>query len=358
MSELIHILKNTRQHLMTGVSHMIPFVVSGGILLAASVMISGKGAVPDHGVLKDLFTIGGAGLALMIPILAAYIGYSIADRSALAPAAIGAWVAQNFHAGFFGAIIAGLLGGIVVYYLKKIPVAKVLRSVMPILIIPVFGTLITAGAMQWVLAEPIGAMTVSLTHWLQGMQGGSIVILAIIMGCMTAFDMGGPINKVAYSFMVLCVGQQITNVVAINAAAIAIPPLACGFASLASKKLFTKEEHEAGKAAIIMGCVGITEGAIPFAAADPLRVIPANMIGAAVGAVAVALSGVGSYAAWGGFIVLPVVEGRIAYILSTLFGAVVAAALIILLKHIIPQKNLKQETNASDDDLDLEIEIG
>lgn len=159
MNELVQILKNTRQHLMTGVSHMIPFVVSGGILLAVSVMLYGKGAVPDAVAdpnLKKLFDIGVAGLTLMVPFLAAYIGYSIAERSALAPCAIGAWVGNSFGAGFFGALIAGIIGGIVVHYLKKIPVHKVLRSVMPIFIIPIVGTLITAGIMMWGLGEPVG----------------------------------------------------------------------------------------------------------------------------------------------------------------------------------------------------------
>ena len=173
MNELVQILKNTRQHLMTGVSHMIPFVVSGGILLAVSVMLYGKGAVPDAATdpnLKKLFDIGVAGLTLMVPFLAAYIGYSISDRAALAPCAIGAWVGNSFGAGFFGALIAGMIGGLVVYYLKKIPVHKVLRSVMPIFIIPIVGTFITAGIMMWGLGEPVGALTANLTGWLQQVQ--------------------------------------------------------------------------------------------------------------------------------------------------------------------------------------------
>ncbi|MGE9074846.1 PTS fructose-like transporter subunit EIIC, partial [Escherichia coli] len=163
-------------------------------------------------------------LTLMVPFLAAYIGYSIAERSALAPCAIGAWVGNSFGAGFFGALIAGIIGGIVVHYLKKIPVHKVLRSVMPIFIIPIVGTLITAGVMMWGLGEPVGALTNSLTQWLQGMQQGSIVMLAVIMGLMLA--------------------------------------------TLIGRKNFSAEERETGKAALVMGCVGVTEGAIPFAAAD------------------------------------------------------------------------------------------
>lgn len=251
MNELVQILKNTRQHLMTGVSHMIPFVVSGGILLAVSVMLYGKGAVPDAASdpnLKKLFDIGVAGLTLMVPFLAAYIGYSISDRAALAPCAIGAWVGNSFGAGFFGALIAGMIGGLVVYYLKKIPVHKVLRSVMPIFIIPIVGTFITAGIMMWGLGEPVGALTANLTGWLQGMREGSIVVLAIIMGLMLAFDMGGPVNKVAYAFMLICVSQGVYSVVAIAAVGIAVPPLGMGLATLIGRKYFTAEERETGKA--------------------------------------------------------------------------------------------------------------
>lgn len=333
MNELVQILKNTRQHLMTGVSHMIPFVVSGGILLAVSVMLYGKGAVPDAVAdpnLKKLFDIGVAGLTLMVPFLAAYIGYSIAERSALAPCAIGAWVGNSFGAGFFGALIAGIIGGIVVHYLKKIPVHKVLRSVMPIFIIPIVGTLITAGIMMWGLGEPVGALTNSLTQWLQGMQQGSIVMLAVIMGLMLAFDMGGPVNKVAYAFMLICVAQGVYTVVAIAAVGICIPPLG-------------------------MGCVGVTEGAIPFAAADPLRVIPSIMVGSVCGAVTAALVGAQCYAGWGGLIVLPVVEGKLGYIAAVAVGAVVTAVCVNVLKSLARKKG--SSTDEKEDDLDLDFEI-
>lgn len=314
MNELVQILKNTRQHLMTGVSHMIPFVVSGGILLAVSVMLYGKGAVPDAVAdpnLKKLFDIGVAGLTLMVPFLAAYIGYSIAERSALAPCAIGAWVGNSFGAGFFGALIAGIIGGIVVHYLKKIPVHKVLRSVMPIFIIPIVGTLITAGIMMWGLGEPVGALTNSLTQWLQGMQQGSIVMLAVIMGLMLA--------------------------------------------TLIGRKNFSAEERETGKAALVMGCVGVTEGAIPFAAADPLRVIPSIMVGSVCGAVTAALVGAQCYAGWGGLIVLPVVEGKLGYIAAVAVGAVVTAVCVNVLKSLARKNG--SSTDEKEDDLDLDFEI-
>ncbi|EFH5722310.1 TPA: PTS fructose-like transporter subunit EIIC [Escherichia coli] len=291
MNELVQILKNTRQHLMTGVSHMIPFVVSGGILLAVSVMLYGKGAVPDAVAdpnLKKLFDIGVAGLTLMVPFLAAYIGYSIAERSALAPCAIGAWVGNSFGAGFFGALIAGIIGG----------------------------TLITAGIMMWGLGEPVGALTNSLTQWLQGMQQGSIVMLAVIMGLMLAFDMGGPVNKVAYAFMLICVAQGVYTVVAIAAVGICIPPLGMGLATLIGRKNFSAEERETGKAALV---------------------------------------GAQCYAGWGGLIVLPVVEGKLGYIAAVAVGAVVTAVCVNVLKSLARKNG--SSTDEKEDDLDLDFEI-
>ncbi len=356
MDDLLIILKGTRKHLMTGVSYMIPFVVAGGILLALAVMLSGKGAVPDTKFLKDLFDIGVVGFTLMVPILAAYVAFSIADRPALAPAAIGAMVGNNLGAGFLGAIIAGLIAGIVVFYMKKIPVPKVFRSVMPIVVIPVIGTFIVAGLMMWVIGAPISAMTSWLTEWLKGFQSGSIVILATIMGLMIAFDMGGPVNKVAYAFVVLCVGEGLYNIAGISSVAVAVPPIGMGIAALiGGSKLYGPSEKEAGKAAILMGCVGITEGAIPFAAADPLRVIPSIMIGTAIGGVTAAILGVKSYAAWAGLIVLPVVDGRFGFLIALAVGGVSTALIVNLLKTVTARK---EPDLALEDDLSLDIQIG
>ncbi|MCY9874815.1 PTS fructose transporter subunit EIIC [Vibrio barjaei] len=357
MNDLISILKNTRQHLMTGVSHMIPFVVAGGILLAASVMLYGEGAVPEEGTwLHDLFFIGVAGFQLMVPILAAYIGYSIADRSALAPSAIAAFIGANmYNTGFFGAIFAGLLGGIVVFYLKKIKVPAFARSIMPIFVIPIIGTFITAGAIVWGIGEPIGAATEALTGFLKGMQDSSIVVLAIIMGLMIAFDMGGPVNKVAYAFVILCVGEGIYNVAGISAVAVATPSVGMGLATFLNKKLYAADEQEAGRASILMGTMGITEGAIPFAAADPLRVLPSIMIGTAVGAVTAAILGVECFAAWGGLIVLPVVDGRFGFLIALGVGSLVTALLVNFLK---ARRKVEQPKKEESDDLDLDISIG
>lgn len=356
MNDLINILKNTRQHLMTGVSHMIPFVVAGGILLAASVMLNGEGAVPKDGTaLNDLFFIGVAGFTLMVPILAAYIGYSIADRAALAPCGIAAFIGANmYNTGFFGAIFAGLLGGIIVFYLKKIKVPAFARSVMPIFVIPIIGTFITAGAIVWGIGEPIGAATAGLTEFLKGMQDSSIVVLAIIMGCMIAFDMGGPVNKVAYAFVILCVGEGLYDVAGISSVAVAVPSVGMGLATFLSKKLYDASEKEAGRASLLMGTMGITEGAIPFAASDPLRVIPSVMFGTVVGSVTAAVLGVKSYAAWGGLIVLPVIDGRLSFIFALFIGGLATALMVNLLKSRRPQKVEAKEQ----DDLEIDFEIG
>ncbi|MCT4605455.1 MAG: PTS fructose transporter subunit EIIC [Marinisporobacter sp.] len=358
MNDLKAILKNTRQHLMTGVSYMIPFVVAGGILLALSVVLYGQGAVPEEGTwLHELFFIGVRGFQLMIPILAGFIAFSIAERPAIAPAAIAAYVGNEMGAGFFGAVIAGLLGGIIVYYLKKIKVPAVFRSVMPIFVIPIIGTFITAGLMQWVIGAPIATITKTLTAWLQGMQSGSIVILAIIMGLMNAFDMGGPVNKVAYAFTIMAVSEGLYKIAAINAVGVCAPPIGMGIATFLAPKKYTESEKEAGRASILMGLVGITEGAIPFAAADPLRVIPSLMIGAAAGCASAALLGAENMVAWGGLIVLPAVTGKIQYIISIIIGSAVTALLVNLLKKPVQEKvENHSEADSIGDELELEFE--
>lgn len=353
MNDLIKIFKDIRQHLMTGVSHMIPFVIAGGILLSLSVVLGGKGSVPENPFLKDIFDIGVAGFELMVPMLAAYIGYSIAGRSALAPSAIAGLVGSKIGAGFLGALFAGIIGGILVFYLKKIKVPDVFRSIMPIFVIPLIGTFITGGIMMWLIGRPIADLTVLLTEWLQNMSGTNTVFLAVILGMMIAFDMGGPVNKVAFSFMILSVSEQIYTIPAMIGVAICVPPIGLGISTLISPKKYSDEEKETGKAAILMGLVGVTEGAIPFAAANPLRVIPALMIGAASGSVTAGLLGAKLSSSWGGLIVIPTVENKLAYIIAVLVGSGVTAALAILLK----KAESAEEIENDNDDLELEIEF-
>ncbi|HCX65380.1 MAG TPA: PTS fructose-like transporter subunit EIIC, partial [Eubacteriaceae bacterium] len=272
------LLKDLRKHLMTGVSYMIPFVVAGGVLLAVAVMLSGQASVPETGFLKAMSDIGIAGLTLFVPILGGFIAFSMVDRPGIAPGMIAAYLANNMNGGFLGGMIGGIIAGIVVFYLKKIKVPAIMKSVMPIFIIPLIGTLISGLLIIYVIGQPIAGLMSSLEVWLSGMQGASKVVLGLILGCMIAFDMGGPVNKTAYAFGVGMVATQ-PELMAAIAVPICTPPIGLGIATFLSPKKYTVEEREAGKAAIIMGSIGITEGAIPFAAADPIKVIPTIMAG-------------------------------------------------------------------------------
>ncbi|MDK2878737.1 MAG: fructose-like system or or component [Thermoanaerobacteraceae bacterium] len=343
MGELVDLLKKTRQHLMTGVSYMIPFVVAGGILIALSVAISGKPSVPESGFLKDTFNIGVGGFSLMVPILAGYIAFSMADRPGIAPGAIGGYLANQIGAGFLGGLIAGLVAGIVVFYLKKIQVPKNLKPVMPIFVFPIFGTLIVGGLMVWVIGAPIAGIMAGLTEWLKGLGLGNKVLLGLILGAMIAFDMGGPVNKVAYTFAVGLIKEGIITVMGPVGVAICTPPLGMAVATWLAPKKYTIEERENGKAALIMGLIGITEGAIPFAAMDPIKVIPSLMVGSAAGAITAMLLNVGNNAPWGGWIVLPVVKNIPGYIISTLVGIAITAFMVNALKKPIEQKNEDEE---------------
>ncbi|MEH7304574.1 PTS fructose transporter subunit EIIC [Neobacillus drentensis] len=356
MSEFVDLMKRTREHLMSGVSYMIPFVVAGGILLALSVLLSGQPAAPDSYILGGIFKIGAAGFTLLIPILAGFIAFSMADRPGIAPGAIGGLIASQVGAGFLGGLIAGLVAGIVVFYLKKIPVPTTVRSVMPIFVIPITGTLIVGGLMLFVIGSPIATVMTLFTDWLTAMSGGSKIFLGIILGIMIAFDMGGPINKVAFTFAVGLVGSGVYNVMGAVGVAIMVPPVGMGLATLVAPKKYTYEERENGRAALLMGTIGITEGAIPFAAMDPLRVIPSLMTGSAAGAVTAMLLGVGNHAPWGGWIVLPVVDNIIGYVIATLVGVVITAVMVNALKKQVVEKVEKVETE-DDDFLAMEIEM-
>ena len=355
MNDLKKIFKDIRQHLMTGVSYMIPFVIAGGILLSLSVALNGKGSVPESGMLKDLFDIGAAGLELMVPILAAYIGFSIAERSGLAPAGIAGFVGYKIGAGFLGALFAGIIGGIIVHYLKKIKVPSVFRSIMPIFVIPIIGTLLNAGLMMWVIGKPIAGLTIALTAWLQSMSGANIVVLGIILGMMAAFDMGGPVNKVAFSFMILSVSEGIYTIPAMIGVALCTPPLGMGLSTLLFPKKYNEEEKETGRAALMMGIVSISEGAIPFAAASPLRVIPCLMLGSASGAVVAGLLGAQLRSAWGGLIVLPTVDNKIAYIIAIIVGSIVTAVSAALLKRTAGEKEVSSDDDLSGLDIDIQF---
>ncbi|MCL4116379.1 UNVERIFIED_CONTAM: hypothetical protein GTU68_049407 [Idotea baltica] len=311
---------------------MIPFVVAGGVLLSLSVMMSGHGAVPESGVLADIAQMGIAGLTLFTAVLGGYIAYSMADKPGLAPGMIGSWVAVNqYNTGFLGAIVVGFFAGFVVNLLKKIKLPDSMISLSSIFIYPLVGTFITCGAVMWVIGSPIAYVMLEMNQMLTGMAGSGKVVLGSILGAMTAFDMGGPINKVATLFAQTQVNTQPWLMGGVGIA-ICTPPLGMALATFISPKKFKRDEREAGKAAGIMGMIGISEGAIPFAAADPARVLPAVVAGGIVGNVVGFMFHVINHAPWGGWIVLPVVDGKIGYIVGTLAGALTTAFIVILLK--------------------------
>lgn len=346
LSESVEAIKAQRKseasgaykHLMTGVSFMIPFVTAGGILIALS-FVFGIEAFKEEGTLAAaLMQIGGgSAFALMVPILAGYIAYSIADRPGIVPGMVGGMLAGAIGSGFLGGIIAGFLAGYTVDALKKaIKLPKSLAGLMPVLILPVLSTLVVGLMMIYVIGKPIAAVNSGLNGWLQAMSGANSVLLGLILGLMMAFDMGGPVNKAAYTFGVgtLAAGQPSMVMAAVMAAGM-VPPLGLALATLLAKNKFSTEEKEAGKAAWALGISFITEGAIPFAAADPARVIPAIMAGSAVAGALSMLFGCGLAVPHGGVFVLFIpnaVTNLLMYIAAIAAGMVVSGGLITVLK--------------------------
>lgn len=329
-------LKNVRQYLMTGVSHMIPLVVVGGIFIAFAIALSGikegAGAVVENPLLKNILDTGVAAFGLMVPILAGYIAYAIADRPGLAPGLIGGVLATNLNAGFLGGIIAGFLAGYVARWIKNWKVPRNLKPLMPIFVIPILTTIVVGGLMIYVLGGPIESLMVSMTNGLESIGTTNMVVLALVLGAMIAFDMGGPVNKVAFMFGAAMISEGLYTVMGPVAVAICIPPLGMGVATLLAPKKYNSAEKDAGKGALAMGLIGITEGAIPFAAGDPLRVIPSIMVGSSIGAAIAAIGKVGDHAPHGGPIVLPVVDNRIMFIVAVLVGITVTALMVNFLK--------------------------
>ena len=340
-----------RTHFMNGVSFMLPVVVIGGIFLAAALATGSpgeNGMVVDNPFMKNILSIGEAGFAMMIPVLAGYIAYSIAGKPGLAPGIVTGFIANNpigadgVSSGFLGAMILGVLSGYIVNWVKKWKVPKMLRTVMPILVIPVVSTFVVGIGYIYLLAGPISSLMTGLTDVLIDMNGTNIVFLAIIIGLMTAFDMGGPVNKTVSLFSFGLMAQGIYTIQGAHAIAICIPPLGLALATFLSRSKYTLEEQEAGKAAGFMGLIGITEGAIPFAASDPGRVIPSIMVGSAVGSVIGMLAGVANYAPHGGPIVLPVIDHKLWYVIAIIVGSLVTALMMNLLKPKLKvEKNTK-----------------
>ncbi|MDQ0918808.1 PTS fructose transporter subunit IIC [Paenibacillus sp. V4I5] len=325
------------KHLMTGVSNMLPLVVAGGLLIALS-FIFGIEAFKEQGTfaaaLMDIG--GGAAFALMVPILAGFIAFSIAEKPGLAPGLVGGMLASKMGAGFLGGIIAGFLAGYVAKLLKDyIKMPKNFEGLKPILIIPLLATGITGLLMIYVIGEPVKAIMDGLTVWLKSLGSTNAVLLGLLLGAMMAFDMGGPVNKAAYTFAVGLLASSVYGPMAAVMAAGMTPPLGLWLATILAPKKFTKEERDAGKAASVLGISFITEGAIPFAAGDPFRVIPSIMVGSALTGALSMLFGATLRAPHGGIFVLPIPNavGQLAmYALAIVAGTLVTAIMLNILK--------------------------
>ncbi|MGW0862069.1 fructose-specific PTS transporter subunit EIIC [Streptomyces sp. NPDC002611] len=332
--------------LMNGVSYMIPFVVVGGLLIAISLSLGGHAdpsgglVIPKDSFWMDVNNIGVIGFTLMVPILSGYIAYAIGDRPALVPGMIGGWIANTGElydskagAGFIGAIVTGFLAGYLVVWIKKVKVPKFAQPIMPIIVIPIVATTALGLFFIYVIGKPISWVFEHLTDWLGGMTGTSAILLGAILGLMIAFDMGGPVNKTAFLFGAGLIATGNQTVMGMCAAAIPVMPLGQGLATLIRKRLYTEQERETGLASLFMGCFGISEGAIPFAAARPAQVIPANMLGGAVAGAIAGVAGVEDAVPHGGPIVavLGAVSGVPMFFVAVVIGSVVTALTTVVL---------------------------
>lgn len=352
-----HIGQKLKRALLTGVSYMIPFVAGGGLLIALGFLLGGYditevadtvvvennfGNLPEGGLAiylgAVLFKIGALSMGFLVPALAGYIAYAIADRPGIAPGFVAGAVSGFMGAGFLGGIVGGLLAGYMAHLIGTWQVPRWLRGLMPVVIIPLLASIFASGLMFLVLGGPIAGLTTALNSWLSGMTGASAVVLGIILGLMMCFDLGGPVNKVAYAFAVagLSAGSATNQapwaIMATVMAAGMVPPLAMALATVLDKKLFSLAERENGKAAWLLGASFISEGAIPFAAADPLRVIPASMVGGALtGALTMAFN-VTSQAPHGGIFVFFAIGNLLMFVVSIIAGTIVSALAVVALK--------------------------
>ncbi|WP_069886600.1 PTS fructose transporter subunit IIABC [Streptomyces luteocolor] len=336
-----------RKWMMSGVSYMVPFVAAGGLLIALGFAIGGwkidkAPSVAEHFVWTDhtswaalLFQIGGLAFAFLVPVLAGYIAYGMADRPGLVPGFVGGSVAVTIDAGFLGGLAAGLIAGAVVMGIQRVRIPAVLRGIMPVVVIPLISSAVVGFLMFLVVGKPIASLQSALTDWLEGLSGANAIILGVILGLMMCFDLGGPLNKVAYAFAVGGLAHPTDGSLKVMAAAMAagmVPPLAMALATTVRGRLFTRTERENGKAAWFLGASFITEGAIPFAAADPLRVIPASMAGGAVtGALSMAF-GCTLRAPHGGVFVVPLIGSPLLYLVAIAAGVCVSTLVVVLLK--------------------------
>ncbi|MFD9494234.1 fructose-specific PTS transporter subunit EIIC [Streptomyces sp. NPDC060005] len=338
-----------RTWLMSGVSYMVPFVAAGGLLIALGFAIGGwqvnkAPSVMDHFVWTQadswgalLFQIGGVAFNFLIPVLAGYIAYGMADRPGLVPGFVGGSIALTINAGFLGGLAAGLIAGGVVMAIQKVRIPAAVRGIMPVVVIPLISSAVVGFLMFVVIGKPIASAQKGMTDWLNGLTGANAVLLGALLGLMMCFDLGGPVNKVAYTFATAGIavanpGDSAMKIMAAVMAAGMVPPLAMALATTVRARLFTPTERENGKAAWVLGASFITEGAIPFAAADPLRVIPSAMAGGAVTGALSMTFGATLRAPHGGIFVVPLIGNPFLYLIAVAAGVGVTTALVVVLK--------------------------
>jgi PTS system fructose-specific IIC component len=364
-----------RQWLMTGVSYMIPFVAAGGILIALAFLIGGASVASQvnggtfHGhtypgvtdptkILSQvgfagvLFFIGSTAFKMLVPILAGFIAFAMADRPGIVPGIVAGLLATAVGAGYLGGLIGGLLAGAVTLAILRVHVPRALAGVMPVVIIPLVTATIVGVIMIVAIGQPISSAQTALTNWLNGLSGTSGVLLGLLLGAMMAFDMGGPVNKVAYSFGLASLASGNLKIMAAVMAAGMTPPLALALASVVRPRLFTSAERKAGEAAWLLGLSFITEGAIPFAAADPFRVIPSIMAGSAVTGALSFVFGATSRAPHGGIWVVGLIGNPVLYLLAIAAGMVVSAGVVIALKslrHTVSDTAAEEQVERTED---------
>ena len=335
------------KHLMNGVSHMLPFVVGGGILIAIAFLIDGfsvdLNSLPadqraNFGTITQAAAmfkgIGGTAFGFMLPILAGFIAMSIADRPGLAVGFVGGSIAANGTSGFLGALVAGFVAGYIVLLLKKVfsKLPESLDGMKPVLLYPLLGIFLVGVIMQFVVEPPIGALNTAINNGLNGLNGASAVVLGVLLGGMMAIDMGGPVNKAAYVFGTASIAAGNYNIMAAVMIGGMVPPLAIALATIFFKNKFTAEERKAGPTNFIMGLSFITEGAIPFAASDPLHVLPACVVGSAVAGGLSMAFGCTLMAPHGGIFVVPTIGNPLMYLVALVIGSFIACGLLGLLK--------------------------
>ncbi|MDZ4267931.1 MAG: fructose-specific PTS transporter subunit EIIC [Mycobacterium sp.] len=360
----------TRQILLTGVSYMIPFVAAGGLLIALGFLFAGYDItetgndialnnsltdLPPGGFLQYLgailFTLGGLAFGFLVPALAGYISFAIADRPGIAPGFTAGALAVFIGGGFIGGIVGGVIAGFAALWIGNLKVPQWLRGLMPVVITPLFASLVVGLIMFFLIGRPLAWVNTSLTEWLSGLSGTSAIFLGVILGLMMCFDLGGPVNKAAYAFATAGLAAATTasfEIMATVMAAGMVPPLAMALATAVRPGLFSEPERENGRAAWLLGATFISEGAIPFAAADPLRVIPSMMFGGAItGALCMAF-GATSRAPHGGIFVLFAIDNKLGFLIAIVAGMVAAAVAVIAAKQFIkPGAKKEQELVAA-----------